>query len=347
MNDSTKPSHAADAENQLGRPEQPAHPSWARTLGEPLLPEADYRNRPFDPNLSVAVPQPPSRAPGISPWLFVMATALNTMVASFLAVIITLGVVRQEQTNGQQREAVLPSAYARPMAGVRNETTALNTTVQPIDLRPIGSPNNPLRLEALKPTPLPLQMEDGAREPFILALSGVPVGTTLSGAVRMGSDTWLLSPGSADQLQIALPESSTSVFEVTVTLRRTNGVVAAQTKAWLAVPPSASLAVPPPASPTTAAHKIDDTIAKDILAKADALLAKSDVIGARTLYQRAAEMGSGSAALALGTTYDPKRLWSFGAFGMVGNRERAKQWYLRAKELGHPEANARLDQLGR
>jgi len=83
------------------------------------------------------VPQPPSRAPGISPWLFVVATALNTMVASFLAVIITLGVVTQEQTNGQQREAVLPSAYARPMAGVRNETTALNTAVQPIDLRPI------------------------------------------------------------------------------------------------------------------------------------------------------------------------------------------------------------------
>jgi len=31
-------------------------------------------------------------------------------VASFLAVIITLGVVTQEQTNGHQREAVLPSA---------------------------------------------------------------------------------------------------------------------------------------------------------------------------------------------------------------------------------------------
>jgi hypothetical protein len=345
MNDSTKPSHAVDAENQLEGPKQPAHPSWARTLGEPLPPEADYRNRLLDPNLSVAVPQPPSRAPGISPWLFVMATALNTMVASFLAVIITLGVVRQERTGGQQREAVLPSAYARPTAGGRNETTSL----QPIDLRPIGSPNHPLRLEALKPAPLLLQIEpdDAAREPFILALSGVPAGTILSGAVRMGSDTWLLSPGSADQLQIALPEASTSVFEVTVTLRRTNGVVAAQTKAWLAVLPPASLAAPQPASPTAAAHKIDDTTAKDILAKADRLLAKSDVIGARTLYQRAAEMGSGSAALALGTTYDPKRLWSFGAFGMVGNRERAKQWYLRARELGHPEANARLDQLDR
>jgi hypothetical protein len=342
MNDSTKPSHAADAENQLERPKQPAHPSWARTLGEPLPPEADYRNRLFDPNLSVAVPQPPSHSPRMSPWRFVMATALNTMVASALAIIITLGVVRQERTNGQ------PSAYARPTAGLRNEPTSLNTTVQPIDLRPIGSPNHPLRLEALKPAPLPLQIEpeDAARESFILALSGVPAGTTLFGAVRLGSDTWLLSTGSADQLQIALPEASTTMFEVPVTLRRTNGVIAAQTKAWLAVPPSASLAVPPPASPTSAAHKIDDTIAKDILAKADRLLAKNDVIGARTLYQQAAELGSGSAALALGTTYDPKRLWSFGAFGMVGNRERAKQWYLRAKELGHPEANARLDQLG-
>ena len=49
----------------------------------------------------------------------------------------------------------------------------------------------------------------------------------------MGSDTWLLSPGSEDQGQIALPEWSTSVFEVTMTLRRINGAVAVQTKAWL------------------------------------------------------------------------------------------------------------------
>jgi len=70
----------------------------------------------------------------------------------------------------------LSSAYARPTAGVRNEPTSLNTAVQPIDLRPVGSPNHPLRPEALKPAPLPLRIkpEDAAREPFILALSGVP-----------------------------------------------------------------------------------------------------------------------------------------------------------------------------
>jgi TPR repeat protein len=31
---------------------------------------------------------------------------------------------------------------------------------------------------------------------------------------------------------------------------------------------------------------------------------------------------------------------------MVGNKERAKQWYTRASELGQPDAKARLLALG-
>jgi TPR repeat protein len=57
-------------------------------------------------------------------------------------------------------------------------------------------------------------------------------------------------------------------------------------------------------------------------------------------------MGNGEAALALGSTYDPNRLWSLGALGMVGSKDRAKHWYSRADELGHPEAKARLRLLG-
>jgi TPR repeat protein len=154
----------------------------------------------------------------------------------------------------------------------------------------------------------------------------------------MSSDTWFLSPGSANLLEIALPEWSTSVFEMTIALRRTNGVMAAQTKAWLAVPPPASRS---PASP-----KIDEAAAKDFMARASRLLDKGDIVGARTIYQRAAELGSGPAALALGATYDPNRLWSLGVLGLLGNRERARQWYLRASELGSPEAKDRLTALG-
>jgi TPR repeat protein len=147
-----------------------------------------------------------------------------------------------------------------------------------------------------------------------------------------------LSPGSADRLEIALPEWSTSLFEIAIVLRRTNGLIAAQTKAWITVPP--------PASQLPAGQKMDDTTAQDLLARADRLLEKSDIVGAPTVYQRAVELGSGEAALALGATYDPNRLWSLGVLGLVGNKERAKQGYLRASQLGHPEAKDRLTALG-
>jgi hypothetical protein len=280
-----------------------------------------------------------SRHQSINPWLFVMATALNTMVAAVLAVIITLGVVRQERADSPAREMTLASALSRPALGTASEPTPLGAA-QPIELGPIGSPDQPLRLEAQKPARLPLriQPDEAAREPFILVLSGAPVGTTLSGAARMGSDTWFLSPGSASRLEIALPEWSSAVFEITIALRRTNGAVAAQAKAWIAVPP--------PASQEAAGSRLDGAAAKDMLSKADRMLEKGDVVAARAVYQRAAEMGSAAAALMLATTYDPNRLWSLGALGMVGNKERAKQWYARASELGSPEAKVRLLALG-
>jgi hypothetical protein len=352
MNYSRDPSHAADMATHLERPEQHVHPSSAasRPWRDSPPPPSEYRE-PFDRPEGAAALRARNRHPGISPWLFVMATALNTMVAAVLAVIITLGVVRQERTDGPGREAAL-AAYARSAGGVGGEQTQ---PVQPsqqtqpappnpaplaVDLRPIGSPGQPLLLEAQKPARLPLQIspEEATREPFILALVGAPAGMTLSGADRIGSDTWFVSPGSANRLEITVPEWSTTVFEVTVALRRMNGLVAAQAKAWIAAPP--------PASPQTAQPKADANAAKDLLAKGDRLLEKGDIVAARAMYQRAAEMGSGTAALTLGATYDPNRLWSLGALGMVGNKERARQWYARASELGQPEAKARLTALG-
>jgi hypothetical protein len=309
MNYSRDPSYAAEAPGDLSRPER-------------------------------AAVRAGSRNPGISPWLFVMVTALNTMVAAILAVLITLGVVRQERADGQQREMTSASTAAtRSTVGASRPAQPI-PTAQPIDLRPIGSPQQPLRLEARKAARLPLQIEpeDAGGEPFILVLSGAPAGTTLAGAAPISSDSWFLSPGSAERLEIAVPEWSTSVFDVGVALRRTNGLVAAQTRAWIAVPPPASL--------DAAGSRIDDATAKDLLAKADRLLATGDIVAARAVYQRLAEMGSGLAAMTLGSTYDPKRLWSLGAFGMVGNKERAKQWYARASELGYAEAKARLISLG-
>jgi hypothetical protein len=329
MNDLQDPAHIAEMAARLRRLEQLAvasnEPSRAwREDPSSLQPgslQSTYQDERPDGAEGAAIRRVRSNQPGINPWLFVMATALNTMVAAVLAVIITLGVVRQARTDS-----------AAP--------TLLTAATQPIELRPIGAPDRPLRFEAGKPAPLPLRLqpENAAGEPFILVLSGVPVGMRLSGAARIGSDTWFLPAGSANQIEITFPEWSTNVLEVAIALRRTNGVVAAQTKAWIAVPP-------PAASEAAAGTMNDETAVKELLTRADQLLDKGDIVAARALYQRAADLGSGSAALTLGSTYDPYRLWSLGALGMVGNKERAKQWYSRASELGNPDAKDRLRML--
>ncbi len=91
--------------------------------------------------------------------------------------------------------------------------------------------------------------------------------------------------------------------------------------------------------------KLDQSAIKELLQKGDRLLGRGDVAAARAVYEKAAALGSAQAALVLGSTYDPGRLWSLGVFGMVGNKERARHWYRRADQLGHPEAKDRLKAL--
>jgi hypothetical protein len=319
--------HLALASSQAPRP-------WR----EPPPPQrGDYPDNRYDPANGPALLRSRRPNPGINPWLFVMATALNTMVAAVLAVIITLGVVNKDRPEAQTRESSMAAVAA---TGPRSGYPETTIGTQPVAMRPIGSPAQPMRLEARRPARLSLlaQPEQAGFEPFILVLSGAPAGTTLSGATRISADSWFLPPGAASALEITLPEWSSTPFDVTIELRRTNGQVAGQTRAWLAVPPPGGTE----ATGTTG----DQGASKELLSQGNRLIERGEIVAARSVYQRAAEMGSGEAALALGSTYDPNRLWSLGALGMVGSKDRAKHWYGRADELGHPEAKARLRLLG-
>lgn len=321
-------------------PEPPPPPMEADA--EPTAPFARPMDHPIGPlNVREAfrddsralVPVQPKSAVGINPWLFVVATAVNTIIAAMLAVVITLGVARRDQVSGEPEAAASRGKQAAyvPAAAKDHAEPAL---LRPIELLPLGTPTEPLRLEALKPSRLPLQVlpEEAMQSSYILVLSGLPANAALSGGTRMGSDSWLLPPGALKQLEIIVPEWSASIIGVGVELRHVNGAVAAQGKAWLAVPPP----------PVPQGAKLDQAAIKELLQSGDRLLSRGDVAAARAIYERAAALGSAQAAFALGATHDPSRLWSLGVFGMVGNKERARHWYQRADQLGHPEAKARL-----
>jgi TPR repeat protein len=70
-----------------------------------------------------------------------------------------------------------------------------------------------------------------------------------------------------------------------------------------------------------------------------------DLASARLLLRRAAEAGSASAALMLGTTYDPLSIQQLGAIGVVPDVAQARQWYEKAAALGSEAASQRLAKL--
>jgi len=79
--------------------------------------------------------------------------------------------------------------------------------------------------------------------------------------------------------------------------------------------------------------------------RGDAILRTGDITSARLYYERAVEAGDGRAALQLGASFDPLRLVLAGVRGVAGDPAQALSWYRRARELGMPEAEPRINSL--
>ena len=95
---------------------------------------------------------------------------------------------------------------------------------------------------------------------------------------------------------------------------------------------------PEPAN-ANAVKIVDPQEAAALIERGRDLLRNGDVASAQLAFRRLAEAGKAEAALALGTTYDPRYLVQHNLVGIVGDEEKARTWYRRAKELGSREAD--------
>ncbi len=87
--------------------------------------------------------------------------------------------------------------------------------------------------------------------------------------------------------------------------------------------------------------------AERLVSQGERYLADGNVSVARQYFLRAAELGLAIAALKMAETHDPRALMGVNVRGLVPDPAEAKKWYERALELGAPEAQARLQRLGR
>jgi hypothetical protein len=96
---------------------------------------------------------------------------------------------------------------------------------------------------------------------------------------------------------------------------------------------------------TPPVRKLDPSVIALLIKQGEEFIAQGDVATARLVFQRAAEAGDATAAMALGATYDPTVIARLGARGFGPDVEKARMWYEKAKELGSPEAPRRLELL--
>jgi hypothetical protein len=108
------------------------------------------------------------------------------------------------------------------------------------------------------------------------------------------------------------------------------------------VPPAAP---PPVAAPPQPARQIDAEEMANLMQRAKTFLASGDLMSARLLLERAAEMQGADAALLLAQTYDPDVLGTSDVRNTTPEPAKARAWYQKAAQLGSADAQRRLAQL--
>jgi hypothetical protein len=153
-----------------------------------------------------------------------------------------------------------------------------------------------------------------------------------------GENALMLQPVEEAKMTAAPAERAASVEATSANRAAPPQLTAPPTRAEDPSEVAVQSAERPPASRPPA------TEASALLARGDALLGTGDITSARLFYERAADAGSGLAALRLGATFEPLFPGRAG-IGAATDPAQALFWYRRARDLGVAEAEARITRL--
>jgi hypothetical protein len=204
----------------------------------------------------------------------------------------------------------------------------------------------------------------------VIVIRGVPAGMRFSEGRLFGAGVWVLPASRLPELKLHM---STEIGggALTIVLTTLEGVSLAETQITvLPTPPEKSddigktaalqaehnttatsaagtreQAAPSVPPKLTSEHRAE---LHQLLEKGKESLRLGNVLIARQFFERAASKGLAEAALALAATYDPRELpRTKDTAGVTADAELARKWYEKARELGSPDAAARLSELGR
>jgi SH3 domain-containing protein len=171
----------------------------------------------------------------------------------------------------------------------------------------------------------------------VIAIRAMPQGATFSQGRPYGASEWNLTPDEIGDLRLRLPKTATGSSDLRVELMAADGTIlaSASTRIDIAPDPKAALIL----------RADESNRVEDLIAHGQKMIDVGYFAGARAYFRRAAEAGSGEAALMLAATYDQEYIDKIGAHGIKADPNEARIWYERAKQLGVEGAEEKLAAL--
>src|SRR5262249_50642793 len=187
----------------------------------------------------------------------------------------------------------------------------------------------------------------------------VPTGSSTTagdGAARSSS-----APSTAERRTAAIDPAATAPIRPTQPVVATPGPADPAPAPSLPANPSPAVVAPPtanvaPSAASTPAASVSVQSEKPVrslgpdeieilLKQGEDFVSVGDFASARLVFRRVWEANDMRGALALAATYDPIVLAKIGAKGATPDVAKAREWYVKARDLGSPDAAPRLEAL--
>ena len=318
------------------------------TMAERFAPEAQKNaggsdgpvRPPIDPPVMPELVPPRARAGSSNRGLLLASMFVSLVPTAIILALMWQGAIRMpgsdrtpivfdhEQFVDSQLASVAPALNIEPPADEPRAEIALTA---------------PGRIAAktgeVLPFDITINSADALPARSVIAIRAMPQGVTFSQGRPYGDSEWNLTPDEIGDLKLRLPKTGTGSADLRVELMAADGTILASA--------STRLDIAPDPKSTLILRADESNRVEDLIAHGQKMIDVGYFAGARAYFRRAAEAGSGEAALMLAATYDQESIDKIGAHGIKADPEQLRIWYERAKQLGVEGADVKLAALKR
>jgi len=276
-------------------------------------------------------------------WLLISAILVSLIPTALILVLLWQGVIAVPGSGNVPKIADRAPVIASQQAAVAPAPTPAPAPAPApvVKVEPEIALTAPSQIAAKSGQEIPFTIAIDSSEALparsIIAVRDLPEGAILSQGRPYGAAEWNLTPSEIGDLKLSLPPAASGVSTMRVELVAADGTVLASTTTKLDIAPD-------PKAGLVLRSNERDRIA-DLIAHGQKMVDVGYLAGARAYFKRAAEAGSGDAALLLGATFDPEFIDRIGAHGIKADPQEARGWYRRAEQLGVEDAEIKLRAL--